>query len=58
MGARNSVLGEGICRGITLHLQGVDMVDDFLPLSLGTFDVIFGIQWLETLGVPYTNWKQ
>ena len=58
MGTGDSVFGEGICRGIDLHLQGVEILDDFLPLSLGSSNVILGIQWLETLGMTHTNWKQ
>ena len=40
-----------------LHLQGVDTVEEFLPLKLKSFDVILWIQWLETLGMTYTDWK-
>ena len=58
MGTRDSVFGEGMCKGIDLHLQGVEIVDDFLPLSLGNSNVILGIQWLETLGMTLTNWQQ
>lgn len=32
-------------------LQGVKIVEDFLPLDLGGFDLILGMQWLETLGI-------
>lgn len=41
----------------TLHLQGINIVNDFLPLGLGSSDVILGIQWLETLGMTHMNWK-
>ena len=57
MGTGDSVKGEGICRGLALHLQGLDIVDDFLPLKLGSTDVILVIQWLQTLGTTHTNWK-
>ena len=57
MGTRDSIRGEGICKGITLYLQGIDIVEDFLPLGLGSSDIILGIQWLATLGMTHTNWK-
>ncbi|XP_068634605.1 uncharacterized protein [Aristolochia californica] len=48
---------EGICKRVRLTLQGIEIVEDFLPLELGSTDVILGVQWLETLGGTYTNWK-
>ncbi|KAK0577832.1 hypothetical protein LWI29_000918 [Acer saccharum] len=57
IGTGDSVKGEGICKGVTLHLQGINIVEDFLPLGLGSSDVILGIQWLATLGMTHTNWK-
>lgn len=32
-----------------LLLGSITIVQDFLPISLGTVDVILGVQWLETL---------
>ena len=33
------------------------MIEDFLPLKLRSSDIILGLQWMESLGVTYTNWK-
>ncbi|KAL5578650.1 hypothetical protein UlMin_011092 [Ulmus minor] len=57
MGTGAAVKGEGLCRGVTIHLQGLDIVEEFLPLRLGSSDAILGVQWLETLGMTHTNWK-
>ena len=43
--------------GVLLHLQGVEIIKDFIPISLGSTNVILGIQCLETLGVTFVNWK-
>ena len=40
-----------------LHLHGIGIINDFLPLQLESSDVILRMQWLETLGMTHTNWK-
>lgn len=40
MGTGLSVRGGGICKGVTVSLPSIDIVDDFLPLQLGCTDVI------------------
>ena len=57
LGSRDSVAGEGICRGVRLQLQGIDIVVDFFPLKLGSSDVILRVLWLESLGTIYSNWR-
>lgn len=38
------IMGEGVCKNIQLQLDGgVEVVEDFLPLQLGSSDVILGI---------------
>lgn len=52
------IRGEGVCKAVRLHLDGgLEVEEDFLPLELGSSDVILGIQWLEKLGVVLTNWN-
>lgn len=51
------VRAKEICRGIILELQGLTVVEDFLPLELGGTDVVLGTQWLCTLGNMEVNWK-
>lgn len=58
LGNGESIRGEGVCRGLKLQLDGgIEVVEDFLPLQLGSSDIILGIQWLEKLGMVLTNWK-
>lgn len=52
-----ALYGEGICQGITFHLQKINIIDDFLSHGLGSAEVILEIQWLETLGTTHMNWK-
>lgn len=57
LGTGEGVVGKGECRSVVLHLQGVTIIEDFLPLQLGNSNMILGVQWLEKLGTVSTNWK-
>ena len=57
MGIGLAVKGKGICKGVVLSLQNIEIVEDFLPLKLGCADVILGMQWLESLGGMQVNWN-
>ncbi|KAL8123138.1 hypothetical protein AgCh_011216 [Apium graveolens] len=58
LGNGEAINGSGICKGVAVHLDGgVEVLDDFLPLTLGNSDVILGVQWLKKLGPVVTNWK-
>lgn len=47
-----------MCRDILIQLDGgFFLPEDFLPLSLGTSDIILGIQWLGQFGTVTTNWR-
>lgn len=56
MGNGNHDAGQGICSGVLLHLQGIDIIEEFLPISLGNADVILGVKWLATLGTTQNDW--
>ena len=56
MGIRVAVKGEGICKGVILTLQNIEVIEDFLPLELGSANVILGMQCLESLGGMQVNW--
>ncbi|KAL4591834.1 hypothetical protein LXL04_004807 [Taraxacum kok-saghyz] len=57
LGTGVRVQGKGICKQVKLQLQGIEIVEDFLPLNLGNSDIILGIQWLAKLGPVTTNWR-
>lgn len=58
LGNGDAIKGEGVCRGVTLQLDGgLQVTEDFLPLKLGSSDVILGVAWLEKLGMVLTDWK-
>lgn len=57
LGAGDALQGEGECKSVVLQLQGITIIEDYLPLALGNSDLILGIQWLEKLGTMTTNWK-
>lgn len=57
VGTGLAVKGEGICRDVELLTQGCTVMTIFLPLDLGSADVMLGIQWLETLRDMQVNWK-
>ena len=57
MGTGMAVKGEGVCPGIILTLQNIEIVEDFLPLEFGSANVILGMKWMESLGGMQVNWS-
>ena len=57
MGTSMVVKGESICRGVSLTLQNIKIVQDFLPFDLGGANIILGMHWLESLGGMQVIWK-
>lgn len=57
LGNGDAIKGTSICKSVCLQLDGGVELEDFLPLELGSSDVILGVQWLEKLGMVMTNWK-
>lgn len=56
LGNGEAIRGGVVCKEVRLQLDGgVEVIKDFLPLNLGSSDVILGIQWLEKLGMVLTN---
>lgn len=55
--SRKQLKAIGVCKGKVLKLQNITIVEDCLPLLLGSTDVILGIKWLATLGETRDDWK-
>ncbi|KAJ9562283.1 hypothetical protein OSB04_007443 [Centaurea solstitialis] len=58
LGLGERVKGNGLCKQVEVNVQGLIVMEDFLPIQLGNSDVILGMQWLETLGNTWVNWKE
>ena len=43
LGNGDNIPTAGTCRGVQLHLQGVEIIEDLIPFQLGSTDVILGI---------------
>ncbi|XP_020704066.2 uncharacterized protein LOC110115235 [Dendrobium catenatum] len=56
LGTGKVEMGRGVCRGVMLMIQGIQVREEFLPLELGSTDVILGMKWLQTLGETKVNW--
>lgn len=50
LGTGGTVQTTGVCRGVLLTIAKLAIIQEFLPLPLGSADVILGVTWLETLG--------
>ena len=55
LGIRKVERSHGIYKGIHISLPELHVVDDFLPLELGSIDVILVMKWLQTLGEMTVN---
>ncbi|PKU74134.1 hypothetical protein MA16_Dca026394 [Dendrobium catenatum] len=56
MGTGKVEMGRGVCKEVVLKIQGIQVKEDFLPMELGSTDVILGMKWLCTLGETKINW--
>lgn len=56
MGNGNAIKGKGICKKISLLLQGLMINEDFLLLELGGDDFIMGMSWLTKMGFMSIDW--
>lgn len=57
-GTGESVQGQGLCKDVVLILQELTIVETFLPLELGSTDVVLGMQWLGHVGRIEVDWHK
>jgi len=50
------ISGQGKVKDVQLHIQGVDIKEEFFLFALGTTDIVLGYSWLATLGDTRINW--
>nr|GFA34340.1 putative mitochondrial protein [Tanacetum cinerariifolium] len=50
LGNGETTRSKGICKGLVVVFSEIQVLEDFLPLELGSTDKILGINWLQTLG--------
>lgn len=50
------VTSKGKCSGVTVAIQGVEIIEDFLLFELGSSDIVLRYTWLATLGETRINW--
>ena len=57
LGTGAPIRGKVVYQGVQLSLQGVNIIENFLHLELGSSDLILGIERLGTLGMIKFNHK-
>lgn len=56
MGDGKTHPGWGICQ-LHLKLGELDIVQDFLPMPMGSSDIILGMKWLAIVRETWDDWK-
>ena len=57
-GTGEAVQGKGICKDVVLTLQELTIVESFLPIELGSKDVVLGMQWLGRVRRMGVDWNK
>ena len=57
LGTGGVVRATGVCKDVNLKIANLSITHNFLPLPLGSVDVILGVTWLETLGKVIFDYK-
>lgn len=49
---------QGVCKDVQLLIGELVIVEEFLPLAMGSADVILGLRWLTSLGETRNDWSK
>lgn len=58
LGTGTEVMSHGVCKVMELVFPNLTIVQDFLPIPLGSANVILMVQWMSTLGDITLNLKK
>ena len=58
MGIGKLEKGRGVCKGVTLEVQGVRITQNFFIFELGGTEVVLGVNWLQSLGKIEANFQE
>nr|GEU80688.1 retrotransposon Gag domain, retroviral aspartyl protease [Tanacetum cinerariifolium] len=47
-----------LCRGLSLVLPGLKIIEDYFSFSIGGVDLVLGIKWLASLNTVQANWNE
>ncbi|KAK9094343.1 hypothetical protein Scep_025812 [Stephania cephalantha] len=50
--------GSGVCKGVRMSFQGLDIMAYFFPIGMQGHDLILGVKWLSTIGVTTIKWQK
>lgn len=58
IGSGDYLIYREVCRQVTVTIQDAAITQELFVLTMEGANVVLGLQWLETLGVVKTNYKQ
>ncbi|CAA7044114.1 unnamed protein product [Microthlaspi erraticum] len=58
LGTGISVNGSGVCKNVSVVLQGHEFMMNFVVLELGNANIILGVDWLRTFGKVGYDWEK
>lgn len=57
IGSGDYLICREVCRQVAITIQGAVITQDIFVLTMEGANVVLGVQWLETLGVVKTDYK-